>query len=162
MALEVARQLNQNGLETELLVVGCRPKEEDLPDFVKLYGFINRAEPEGRRQFEQLFCSTHFLILPTRADTFGIVLSEANSFGLPALATQVGGIPTLLREGKNGKAFPLDAPAAAYCEFVLTHMADLNRYRQLATSAYQEFCTRLSWSAAQQQVQRYLDELVHP
>jgi len=43
IALEVARELNQQGLNTKLTVVGCQPiTNKPLPTFVKSLGFISK------------------------------------------------------------------------------------------------------------------------
>lgn len=50
-ALQVVKQLNENGLETELIVVGCKPKvKEPLPGTVKVIEFIDKCKPQGIEQ----------------------------------------------------------------------------------------------------------------
>lgn len=150
LALDVAKTLNQNGLPTELWVVGCQPQGADsLPDFVKVYGFIDRSTAAGEAQFDRLLESAHFLILPTQADTFGVAISEASAAGVPAVASAVGGIPTVLQAGINGKAFDPQAAAADYAEFIAAWMDDYSRYPILAESAWNRFQHHLSWTSAQ-------------
>jgi glycosyltransferase involved in cell wall biosynthesis len=48
-----------------------------------------------------------------------VVFAEASSFGVPSLATNVGGIPSAVKDGLNGKTFPPDADAEDYCDYVL-------------------------------------------
>lgn len=161
LALEVAQTLNQQGVKTELWVVGCEPKwAGDRPSFVRSCGFIDRATPEGEAQFAHLLSTAHFLIFPTRADTFGVAISEANAAGLPCVAAAVGGIPTVLQADVNGRAFPIEATAGDYAEYVAAVMADSPRYQALALSAWQHYRQHLSWEAAQQQAWDYLQELV--
>ena len=160
-ALEVAQTLNRQGLETELWVVGCAP-EGDHPSWLRPHGFIDRATPAGEAKFAHLLSSAHFLIFPTRADTFGVAISEANAAGVPCVASAVGGIPTVLRADINGKAFPLAATALDYAQYIADTMADRARYQQLALSAWQHYRRHLSWDAAQQQAWGYLQELAAP
>lgn len=161
MALEVAKTLNQNGLPTELWIVGCQPQGVDtLTDFVKVYGFIDRATAAGEARFDQLLGEAHFLILPTQADTFGVAISEASAAGVPAVASAVGGIPTVLQAGINGKAFDLHASAADYAAFIADWMEDYARYPTLAQSAWDTFRQRLSWTAAQKTAIALLQDLL--
>jgi glycosyltransferase involved in cell wall biosynthesis len=44
--------------------------------------------------------------LPTRADCFSIACLEANSTGLPAVITNVGGIGEIVRDGETGYLVP--------------------------------------------------------
>lgn len=146
IALEVATALNHQGLETELHVVGCVPPV-DAPSFVKVHGFINRTTPAGRSALADLFQSAHFLIFPTRADTFGVVISEAASFGVPTLATEVGGIASVVKAGVTGKTFALESDLNEYCQFVAAYMANIERYRALAYSTLEHYQAYMSWSA---------------
>jgi len=160
VALEVAKELNRRGLKTELLLVGCQPiTTEPLPDFVKTIGFVDKYTEKGLQQLNQLFCESHFLILPSRAETFGHVLCEANSFGVPCLASKVGGMTTVIRDGYNGKTFALDAEISEYCNYVTSLMTKYEEYKQLAYSSFNEYQSRLNWKSAAQAVKQLLTEL---
>ena len=50
--------------------------------------------------------------LPSRKEPFGIVLLEALSFGLPVVATAVGGVPEVLGGGSLGYLVGPDDPEA--------------------------------------------------
>lgn len=149
IALAVAERLNQEGYPTELILAGCQPPFE-LPAFVRCLGFFDRRNPAQQQAFEEQLAASHFLILPSRAECYGHVLCEANAFGVPVLATAVGGIPTVVREGLNGYTFALDAPIAEYCDVIRTYQGQA--YLKLAKSARDEFETRLNWDVAVRQV----------
>jgi glycosyltransferase involved in cell wall biosynthesis len=146
-ALAVAELLNKRGLRTELHVVGCAPPFT-LPPFVKNHGFISKKTEEGRKKLDQLFSNSHFLILPSQAECYGVVFAEASSFGLPSLATKVGGIPTAILDGKNGWTFDRSETPEKYCEYIEALMGSKDDYRALALSCFQEYSERLNWQAA--------------
>ncbi|MEW6305327.1 MAG: glycosyltransferase, partial [Verrucomicrobiota bacterium] len=100
----------------------------------------------------------HFLIVPSRAEAYGIVFCEASSFGIPSLTTNVGGIPTVVRDGLNGRTFPLDAPIDEYVAFIMRHMADRAAYRQLAMTTFGEFSSRLNWRSAGEAILSHLEQ----
>jgi glycosyltransferase involved in cell wall biosynthesis len=65
---------------------------------VKFLGYISKSTQEGSEQIDRLLSDAHFLMLPTRADCTPYVIPEANSFGLPCITTNVGGIPTMVKD----------------------------------------------------------------
>ena len=50
----------------------------------------------------KLYRAADIFALPTRADCYSLVCMEALASGLPIVATKVGGIPDILRDGKTG------------------------------------------------------------
>ncbi len=155
-ALKVANLLNQRGIKTELHIVGCNPPG-DVPDFVIKHGFISKKTEEGRRFFDRLMSESTFLILPSIADCVPVVLTEASSFGLPSLASRVGGIPTAIKDGKNGRTFPLDEGPEKYCDYIEGFMASKQAYSELALSSFGEYAERLNWPS----VGRKVYDLIH-
>ena len=157
VAVQVAERLNQMGLPTELHIAGCTPPYP-LPDFVKSYGFISKKTEQGRAQLNDLFEKSHFFILPTRADCYGIVFAEASSFGLPSLAPDIGGISTVVRNGRNGHTFSRGDDPQLYCQTVLDMMANRQEYERLSLSAFNEYTERLNWYTAGKRVRDLINE----
>jgi glycosyltransferase involved in cell wall biosynthesis len=161
IALEVARELNQQGLNTKLTVVGCQPiTNKPLPTFVKSLGFISKDSKEGRKKIAQIISDSHFLVLPSQAECYGIVFCEANSFGVPCIATDVGGITTVIKENLNGKTFSKDAKIVDYCAYISNLFTDYSQYKSLALSSFNEYQLRLNWSVAGKAVKKLLMELI--
>lgn len=161
VALQVAKQLNEAGLPTDLSIVGCEPQtDEPLPDFVKPLGFIYKWSPEGREKMVKLLSESHFLILPTIADCFPLVFGEVSAFGLPSLSTKVGGVPFAIKDDCNGKTFALDAKSDEYCTYVMNLFTNYEAYKDLARSTFYEHETRLNWRVATKTMKQLLMEIV--
>jgi glycosyltransferase involved in cell wall biosynthesis len=156
-AVEVVRQLNALGHPSELIVVGCHPPKyaAALPDYVRAEGFISQHDPAGRERLSELFASSLFYLMPSRAEAYGIVFCEANVQGVPCLSTRTGGIPTIVHQGCNGALFDLDAPAGEYVDFVLAHTS-YERYLDLARGSLAAYQERLSWKVNIRKLQELL------
>jgi glycosyltransferase involved in cell wall biosynthesis len=146
-------------LKTELTIVGCDPDiEKPVANFVKIMGFVSKSSALGKKQIDELIAGSHFLILPTRADASPIVLCEANSFGVPCLTTDVGGIPSIIRDDVNGRMFTLADGPDSYCEYIIDSMSNYSRYRCMALRSFNEYKTRLNWESAGRVVKNLLEE----
>ena len=53
-----------------------------------------------------LYHGADIFCLPTRADCLGLALAEAGAAGLPLVATDVGGIPEIVRDNETGLLVP--------------------------------------------------------
>lgn len=162
LALEVVRELNRAGLPATLTVVGCLPPPYvDLdPELLQVVPFVDKSSTEGQRRLMDLIIRSHFLLLPSQAECFGIVYAEASSMGVPSLARATGGVADAVRNGRNGFVFPADAPPTAYAAKVLALMADREAYRALARSSFQEHRAHLDWEVSAATIHRHLSDLV--
>jgi glycosyltransferase involved in cell wall biosynthesis len=74
-------------------------KELDIEDNVKFLGFISEEEKYS------YYKSTDLCVFPSRFEWFGIILLEAMACGKPIVASNVGGIPYVVEDGKTGLLF---------------------------------------------------------
>jgi glycosyltransferase involved in cell wall biosynthesis len=124
--------------------VGCTPPEP-LPSFVELVGFINKHDPGERQQLQELYRTSDVFILPSRQEAFGVVVSEAAAFGMPAVVSDTGGLAETVRQGVTGFALPLEDDGSMFAEKV---KVILDNYRHFAGNAYREFLDRLNWTTS--------------
>lgn len=69
--------------------------------------FLGRVSDDS---LKKIYEDSDIFILPSLHETFGIVLLEAMSFGLPIVATDVGAIPELVSDDENGVLVRPDDP----------------------------------------------------
>ncbi len=144
IALETAEELRRRGLDVRLDVVG--PALPGIvPPFVRSHGFVSKNSDRGRELLDRLYRESHFFILPTRFEAYGIVFVEAASYGLPSLASRTGGVPTIVHSGVNGELFGLEDPGRGYADFVMTQWSVREKYEALCRSAFRDYQQRLSW-----------------
>lgn len=79
-------------------------------------GLASRVHLTGFLKEEALLSSAYaqaeVFVLPSDYEAFGLVLLEALAQGTPVVSTKVGGIPSLVEEGKNGRLVPPGDPVA--------------------------------------------------
>ena len=160
IAVAVADKLNERGIKTELTVVGCFPPEIRINDHIKIQGFISKQSKDGREQLDQLYLENHFLILPTRAECFGVVFCEASSFGMPSISCATGGVPSAVINGRNGQLFPLDAEVDDYVDYIATLWTNYDLYKSLAASSFAEYQQRLNWGVSGLRIRNQLEALL--
>lgn len=161
IALAVVESLNNRGWGATLTILGCKPKiRADLRDYVNVLGYVPKNIPRAVQEIKRLLSTSHFLLLPSQADCAPRALCEANAFGVPALTTNVGGIPSIIRDGVNGKLFSVDAKAEEYSSFILKIINNEDEYEKLALASFEEYRKRLNWAVAGQQVKQLCEELL--
>lgn len=157
VAVEVTRRLNRAGIPATLDVVGCVPPTPQ-PDVINVHGFVSKDEETGRTLLDHLFRRSHFIILPSRAECFGVVFAEASSYGVPALGSNVGGVSSAVENGVNGYLFSRDADPQEYCDYILDQISNRTNYETLAISAFDHFSKNLSWRVVGFKVRELLVE----
>jgi glycosyltransferase involved in cell wall biosynthesis len=127
---------------------------------VRLEGFIDKSTPDGEKRISELLFSSHFHVLFSTAEAFGVVFAEANAHGAPNIASDVGGIPTAVRNNRGGQRFDPHAPLSQIADYVQSALKDKAAYDALASRARMEFEERLNWEVSGRQVRRHIDEMV--
>jgi glycosyltransferase involved in cell wall biosynthesis len=159
VAVEAAEAMNRAGLPTELTVVGGTP-DGPVPPFVKPIGFVKKSTPDGRATMDHLLATSHFLVLPSKAEAYGLAPAEANAYGIPGMTSDTGGLSDVVRAGVNGQTFPVSAGGAAYAEAMRRLLADPSAYRALCLRSRDEYEQRLNWGVAGRRVREILERVV--
>jgi glycosyltransferase involved in cell wall biosynthesis len=74
-------------------------RESSISDRIEFAGWVSGEEKE------LLFASASIFCLPSYAEGFPMAILDAWSYGLPVIATPVGGIPDILKDKVNGLLF---------------------------------------------------------
>jgi glycosyltransferase involved in cell wall biosynthesis len=160
IAFETLLKLEELGIAAELTVCGCTPPKEFAHERMRVIPFLDKNDRRQRRELEELFMLSDFLLVPTRADAFGVVFCEANAFGLPVITTNTGGVPEVVRNGENGFLLPYDARGADYAEVIARVYRDNERYVELVRASRAAFENRLNWDAWGVAVKHILTDLL--
>lgn len=85
-------------------------------------------------------------VVPSHYESFGFVAAEALACGTPVVASKVGGLPTIVRDGENGLLVPWRRPEAfaERIERLLTDHRLLGRLSDVARASV----AHLNWDAS--------------
>jgi glycosyltransferase involved in cell wall biosynthesis len=92
--LEAFRSLQLAHPDATLTIVGCAPQIHQSG--VLVVGRVALTEVAKYYRTASIFC------LPTLNEPFGLVFLEAFSYGLPIVATRIGAIGEIVRDGESG------------------------------------------------------------
>ena len=145
IAIDVARLLNQSGVETQLRIVGFSGQDRDHVRFMGLY---NKTIPEQLRAYVNNYQWANFLIHPARFEAAGIVPSEAAAFGTPTITNNVGGLGTTVEDGVSGIVLPKNSSADAYVSALKTAIGEQAAYDRLCETTRERYERELNWEAA--------------
>ena len=132
----------------DLLLAGDGPERPALEAQAAALGLAGRVVFTGRADRPaavSLFHGCDFFVLPSRQEPQGIVNLEAMAAGKAVLASRVGGVPEIVREGETGLLVPgEDVPALAAA---MTRLAADPALRQQLGDAGRARAQHFDWSA---------------
>jgi len=121
--------------QAQLLLIGEGKMEGMLRDLVKRLGLKENVRflPVVNKTSEMLPIFDIFA-MPSRQEGLGLSIMEAQATGLPVVATRVGGIPSLIENGKTGMlAEPGDISGLA--EAIIKLCNDANMSKSIGVAA---------------------------
>jgi glycosyltransferase involved in cell wall biosynthesis len=128
-------------------------------------GIGDRVAFTGTRtglELDLVYAAADVLVLASRAETYGMVVTEALARGLPVVATAVGGLPEALGHGADrslpGLLVPPGDPAA-FAAALRCWLADTDLRQRLRHTALERRVTLSRWTATSVQISRVLTEL---
>lgn len=118
-----------------LLMVGDGPERSAAERRLRELGLDGRAAFLGKQEhFVELLAASHVFLLPSEQESFGLAALEALSCGVPVVASDVGGVPELVRHGETGFLAPV-GDVAAMAAHVLSLTATPARWQAFSTRA---------------------------
>ena len=139
----LVERLSSAGLPHRLVIAGDGPLRpwlaERCPDAV----FTGTL---GREAVADVFASADLFIFPSRTDTAGNVVLEAQAAGLPVIVSDAGGPRENMRHGETGIVCEGTDPVR-WADVTADLLHDAGRRRAMATAAREYACTR-RWDLA--------------
>ncbi len=114
-----------------------------------LDGRVRFSGPQTGADLARSYGAADVLVLASRAETYGMVVTEALARGLPVVAAEVGGVPEALGHGADGTRpgllVPPDDPAALR-DALRAWLEDAELRRRLRRAARERRASLSRWS----------------
>lgn len=147
-AFEHVYKRNKNA---RLIVTGMASKYIDIDDFInfaKKLGLDEAIVFDSRyipmEEIEPLMNLANVVVLPYRTISQSGVLQVAYAFGKPVVATNTGGFPEAVEEGKSGFLVPVEAPKEL-SEAILKILENPILAKEMGSYAKHLSETRFAW-----------------
>jgi len=149
--LKALADLRKDGITIEnisLLIVGTGNYEYQLKtlckqlylnDVVTFYGFCPRYE------LPKLYGKSDIFILPSLAESFGVVFAEAMACALPIISTNAGAIPDLVKEKQGILVEPGNVNALK--EAIKYMLDNKEKWDAMGSASRDRICKKYSWKS---------------
>jgi glycosyltransferase involved in cell wall biosynthesis len=142
-----------------LLVAGAGPFEAVYRQQVAALGCQEMVRFLGfRNDVPDLMTAADLVLLPSVAEAFGLVAAEALYLGAPVVATRVGGIPEIVRDGIDGVLVP-PADSGALADAIVELLSDEPRRLKLAGAGRAKVVERFRFEDMVRRYEQLYDRL---
>ena len=100
--------LCSKGVDAQLYIFGVVAESDylaSMQDYIAQSPYGDRIKfktDAAKEELDEAYCSAHIFALHTEEESQGIVFAEAMACGLPIVATKVGGVPCVVKDGDCG------------------------------------------------------------
>lgn len=137
-----------------LSIVGAGPRLEqyralaeelNVSSHVKFLGFVEHE------RMPAYYAEADLFVLPSRRESFGLVLAEAMACGLPVVATTAGAIPEVVEDRGTGVLVPPDDPDAL-AEAITSLLSDPPKMKVMGTKGKARVEKHFTWDRVAERV----------
>jgi D-inositol-3-phosphate glycosyltransferase len=112
----------------------------------------------GQDTLPYYYSAAEVLVMPSHYESFGMVALEAMACGTPVIASEVGGLAYLVRDGETGFTIPSSEPDKL-CEKLSWLLSDPHLHRTMGLRAA-EYARSYSWDKIAPQVVDVYEEVL--
>lgn len=157
--LVAAARLWERGVKFRVVLAG-----PEMPNFQRFWrtfrsaGFVRRLGILNDPQKRDFFAAIDLFALPSRSDSFGLVLLEAWANGVPNLAYRAGGIADVIQHGRDGLLVPC-GDLAALAEGLSQLIHDAEARGRLGCAGRERLKCDFRWENKLRRVRELYEEL---
>jgi glycogen(starch) synthase len=138
VAIEALAKVRAQGLDAELTLIGHGQELRSLQQGAVDHNVADHVHFEGvldRRSTLEAIAGSSLVLVPSRMrEGFSLVAAEAALFGIPCIASRIGGLPEVVEDGVTGVIVTPDDPEGLAAA-VVDLLRDAQRLRILGANA---------------------------
>jgi D-inositol-3-phosphate glycosyltransferase len=129
----------------------------DLREGLKLEQVVTFLGKRAQDTLPYYYSAADVVVVPSHYESFGMVALEAMACGTPVVASQIGGLAYLIRDGETG-FHVRDQDPEGLAERLTEILDDDELHQQMGRNAV-EYATEYSWQAVAEQITSIYTEL---
>jgi D-inositol-3-phosphate glycosyltransferase len=136
---------------------------ERLVDLSEGYGLVDLITFLGSRKQETLpyyYSAAEAVVMPSHYESFGMVALEAMACGTPVVASEVGGLAFLVKDGETGFHFPAEDPKALSEKLI--QLIEDRELRQKMSDQAAKVAKEYGWGKIASQIVELYQEVLNP
>jgi L-malate glycosyltransferase len=147
-------------VKSKLLFLGSGSGIEDVRKIVVNECLTNEVFFVGMsRDIDPYVASADLFLLPSAQESFGLAALEAMAYGVPVIASNVGGLPELIEQGKTGFLSPV-GDVDRMAEDAIRLLTDDTLYASMCVEAMRQASEKFCVSKILPQYEAFYESLV--
>lgn len=136
----------------EIIRIQKAVKEKNLMDQVHFLG------SKKQNELKKYYSAADVLVMPSLYESFGLVVVEALACGIPVIASKIGEMMNIIKEGKNGFYFTPDDPSSlSFClNYFFSPKSSLWRREEIR----QDVTSRFLWEKTAQETYEIFQAII--
>lgn len=161
--LKVFRKMDKENINVKLFLIGSGKELNRAKHFCKINRINHRVEFIGRVMHKEIgkwLSACDIFVLPSYTEGLPNVVVEAMACKRPVIATQIGGIPEIIVDNKNGILIPPKDMQALYSKIMLL-CKNYKIAKDLGNAGYDTVIGKFSWDKSAEQIADIYKEILN-
>jgi len=149
--------------EVVLSMAGEGELTEQLKQMVSSLGLEDNVNFVGFVQHERVHSflkEHHMMVMPSLMEAFGVAALEASACGRPVIASNVGGVPEVVKDGITGILVPPNDPHQL-AEAIIRLVQDAEVREKMGKAGYEFVKERYSWERSLDMMSDLYERLIY-
>jgi len=139
--------INLKGQKAKLYIIGAKPPRNfKISPNVILIDFLKKDSCKDQKFFSDLMYSSHFHVLFSKSEAFGVANVEASAYGLYNIVHDTGGTEGAVTNNLNGFRFPIKKSIYFIANHIIDIFSNKKRYLKNSLKIKNFYEQNLSWN----------------